>query len=85
MLIFFANDTKIYNINDDTTMWQDYLHKLYEWYNKWLLPFNIDKCSILHYGKHNHIYNYCLNNYRIKVDCFIKDLGLTFEDDGQIW
>ena len=45
------------------------------------LPFNIDKCSILHYGKHNNMYNYCLNNYRINVDSFIKDLGVTFQDD----
>ena len=60
---------------------QDDLHKLYEWSNKWLLPFNIDKCSILHYVKHNNIYNYCLNNYWIIVDCFIKDLGVTFQDD----
>ena len=27
------------------------------------------------------MYNYCLNNYRINVDCFIKDLGVTFQDD----
>ena len=38
---------------------------------KWLLPFNIDKCSILHYDKHTNMYNYCLNNYMINVDCFI--------------
>ena len=27
------------------------------------------------------MYNYCLNNCRINVDCFIKDLGVTFQDD----
>ena len=48
----------------------------YEWSNKWLLPFTIVKYSILHYGKHNNIYNYCLNNYRTNVD-----LGVTFQDD----
>ena len=77
----FADDTKLYNTTENTTVLQDDLHKLYEWSNKWLLPFNIDKCSILHYGKHNNMYNYCLNNYRINVDCFIKDLGVTFQDD----
>ena len=49
--------------------------------NKPMMTFNIDKCNILHYGKHNNMYNYCLNNYRINVDCFIKDLGVTFQDD----
>ena len=52
----FANDTKI-NTNY-TTILQDDLHKIYEWSNKWLLSFNIDKYSILYYGKHNNIYNY---------------------------
>ena len=77
----FADDTKLYNTTENTTVLQDDLHKLYEWSNKWLLPFNFDICSILHYGKHNNMYNYCLNNYRINVDCFIKDLGVTFQDD----
>ena len=27
------------------------------------------------------MYNYCPNNYRINVDCFIKDLGVAFQDD----
>ena len=66
---YFADDTKIYNTTNNTTVLQDDLHKLYEWSNKWL-----------HYGKHNNIYNYCVNNYRINVDCFIKDLGVTFQD-----
>ena len=26
------------------------------------------------------MYNYCLNNYRINVDCFINALGVTFQD-----
>ena len=76
-----ADDTKIYNTPDNATVLQDDLHTLYEWSIKWLLPFNIDKCSILHYGKHNNMYNYCLNNYRINVDFCIKDLGVTFQDD----
>ena len=38
----FADDTKIYNTTENTTVLQDDLHTLYEWSNKWLLPFNID-------------------------------------------
>ena len=33
MLIFFADDTKIYNTTENTTVLQDDLQKLYEWYN----------------------------------------------------
>ena len=42
---------------------------------------SIDNCNIVHYGKHNNIYNYCLHKYRINVDCFIKNLDVTFLDD----
>ena len=77
----FADDTKIYNTTDNTTVLQDDLQKLYEWSNTWLLPFNNDKCCILHVAKHNNMYNYCVNNYRINVDCFIKELDVTLHDD----
>ena len=77
MLIFFADDTKICNITDNTTILQDELHELYEWSHKWLPPFTLT-CSILHYPKHYNNYNYCLNKYMINIDCFIKDLCVIF-------
>ena len=69
---------QIYTTTDNTTILQDDLHKRYAWSIKWLLPFNIDKCTV--YVKHNYIYKYCLNNHRIDVDYFIKDLGVMFQD-----
>ena len=64
----FADDTRIYN----TTILQDDLHKLYEWSNKLLLLFSIHKCCILHYGKHNNIYNNCVNNQRIMLITLLR-------------
>ena len=29
----------------------------------------------IYHGKHNTIYNYCLNDHRINVDHFINDFG----------
>ena len=37
--------------------------------------------SVLLHGKHINIYNYYLNNHRIKVGNCIKDLNVMFQDD----
>ena len=63
----FADDIKLYNTTDDTSILQDDLQKLYEWSNKWLLSFNIDKCCALHFGKHNINYNYCMKNHNLNL------------------
>ena len=39
-----ADDTTICKTTDNTNILQDDLHKPYEWSNKWLLPFTIEKC-----------------------------------------
>ena len=47
----FADDTKIYNTTHHCDIIQSDLDKLAYWSEKWLLPFNVDKCKVLHYGK----------------------------------
>ena len=47
------DDTKIYNIVQDSGILKNDLDKLVLCSKEWLLSFNIDKCSILHFGKHN--------------------------------
>ena len=49
----FADDTKIYNTVQDSGILKNDLDKLVLWSKEWLLPFNIDKCNILHFGKNN--------------------------------
>ena len=46
----------------------------------WLLPFNIEKCKILHYGKENPNNDYMINAISVLSDSSIKDLGITFQD-----
>ena len=48
--------------------------------NKWLLPFNIEKCKVLHYGKVNPKNDYMMNDISVLSDSSIKDLGITFLD-----
>ena len=42
----FLQMTQNYIIQED-------LNHLLQWSNQWLLPFNIEKCKVLHYGKVN--------------------------------
>ena len=51
-----------------------------QWSNEWLLPFNIEKCKVLHYGKVNPMNDYMMNDISVLSDSSIKDLGTTFQD-----
>ena len=55
-LKLFADDTKLYREiqNDhDKEVLQNDLNELMDWSVKWQLPFNIEKCKVLHLGKNN--------------------------------
>jgi len=77
----FADDTKIYNTTTNTQHIQDDLNLLLQWSQMWLLPFNVDKCGIIHYGKHNTHISYKLGDKDISSNNLIKDLGVIFQDD----
>ena len=51
-----------------------------EWSNKWLLPFNIEKKSVLNYGKVKPKNDYMMNDISVLFDSIIKDLVITFQD-----
>ena len=57
------------------------LEKLVIWSKEWLLPFNTDKCNILHFGKNNPNIEYNMDDKLISASPTIKDLGIIFEDD----
>ena len=58
---------------------QEDLNHLLQWSNKWLLPFNIEKCKVLHYGKVNLKNDYMMNDIQVLSDSSIKVLGITFQ------
>ena len=83
-LKIFADDTKIFRLITDIIDRQDLQHdlnKVLEWSHKWQLPFNIDKCKVIHYSYNNPLYNYTLNNKPLTTDTSEKDLGVTFTSD----
>jgi endonuclease/exonuclease/phosphatase family metal-dependent hydrolase len=77
-LFLFADDTKIYAINDVQELQAD-LNQLVEWSKKWRLTFNADKCKHLHIGRNNpedlYLDGQHLNHVKEE-----KDLGVMFED-----
>ena len=76
----FADDTKFYNSAHLNHLIQEDLNHLLQWSNKWLLPFNIEKCKVLHYGKVNPKNDYMMNDISVLSDSSIKDLCITFQD-----
>ena len=83
----FADDTKLYREiqNDhDKEVLQNDLNELMDWSVKWQLPFNIDKCKVLHLGKNNPKHKYSIksgtnNEVLLQEVEEEKDLGIKFD------
>ena len=79
----FADDTKIFRAisdNNDSSSLQSDLTSLLEWSYDWLLPFNTEKCAIIHYGPNNPEYVYKMRDNNIKESKYERDLGITFDN-----
>ena len=64
MCQLFADDGKIFrsvNSQEDIRILQEDLSELTIWADRWQLPFNIDKCKILHIGRNNPHCTYEMN------------------------
>ena len=80
----FADDTKLYrkiNRQEDADILQVDINSLIHWSQKWQLPFNIGKCSVIHYGKNNLKMKYKLGDREMSISQEEKDLGVTFAND----
>ena len=75
----FADDTKLFGVVDDEThriMLQQDLHRLCHWSEMWQMPFNASKCTVLHLGCHNNVFDYFMNNHKLDAVNEEKDLGI---------
>jgi len=84
----FADDTKLFNITEtpsDNEQIQRDTDRLSKWSDTWLLKFNTDKCSTLHYGRHNPDNTYSLGEGSDRKDIPNNtqecDLGIVFSPD----
>jgi hypothetical protein len=82
----FADDSKlcrnVRNDNDRASLQQD-LDNLNHWSQKWQMQFNVDKCSVIHLGHKNNLYNYKLGDANLKNADKEKDLGVIVSGSGK--
>ena len=83
-LRMFADDTKMFSqVEDeqDASRLQEDLEALSVWSDTWMMPFNEDKCSILHVGHANQGYQYTMNSKPITSTQVEKDLGVLVDSE----
>ncbi len=76
----FTDNTKIGNsiITDhDRMSLQEDMRKISEWFHKWEMPFNVNKCHVLQVGTRKQKFDYEMNGSKIESVQFAKDLGVT--------
>ena len=84
LIKLFADDTKLFKAIeslDDVDIIQNDINELYAWSKKWQLPFNINKCKVLHFGKSKNHHLYTMNNSQLTIENSEKDLGVLFDTD----
>jgi hypothetical protein len=77
-LLLFADDTKIYAMDDLPALQAD-LDNLAEWSQEWQLTFNEGKCKHLHIGRRTPSTDLKLNDHTLERVNQEKDLGVIFE------
>ena len=85
-IIKFADDTKMGASADKSAtveQLQQDLQKIGEWSVKWQMPFNLDKCKVMHIGYKNNNVKYELLGRELESCQQEKDLGVTITNDLQ--
>lgn len=79
----FADDTKIFRTvgnPEEGRMLQDDIDTLATWSGAWQLPFNIEKCKVMHLGTRNLEQEYKMNGMVLQETSSEKDLGITVDN-----
>ena len=86
-LLKFADDTKLFRAvtnRNDIDLLQDDLNKLCNWSKDWLMPFNVDKCKIMHVGRgvtSNEYFMHASKLIDVDNEC---DLGVIIQNDLKV-
>jgi hypothetical protein len=86
-ILKFADDTKIYGkvgTSQGIEALRRDLETLSEWSEKWQMPFNIEKCKVMHFGNKNVEAKYCMNNFKLDVITEEKDLGVIISNKFKV-
>lgn len=82
-LIKFADDTKLWgrvDSQEEIDSLQKDINTLELWSKKNCMPFNVEKCKVLHLGKKNNKNVYSLMGRLLTDATEEKDLGVTFNE-----
>ena len=82
----FADDTKLGSNADNeeaVRQLQKDLEKIGEWSEKWQMPFNLEKCKVMHIGYKNMNHKYNLLGKELETCQQEKDLGVIITNDLQ--
>ena len=89
-VLLYADDSKLISIHDKENSYiltQLELNKLVEWANTWLMQLNLDKCKVMHFGKHSTDYIYTMrnvkndSNHTLATTSSERDLGIQITSD----
>jgi len=82
-----SHDTKIFGTSCDIHQLrklQEDLNDLFHWSTEWQMLFNVDKCNVMHFGKHNAHYDYTLNNKSLVEVTEESTLGIIISGDLKV-
>ena len=80
----FADDTKLGHRVDsaeDVDTLQRCLHKLQDWALRWGMSFNVQKCKVMHLGRHNNRAQYVMNGTMLETTSQERDVGVIVSSD----
>ena len=88
-LFLFADDTKIYRViskEEDCSKLQVDVNNVMDWFNRWQMKVNMNKCCALHVGGRHHLNKYQILDldgakYEIPVYYSFMDLGIIVDSD----
>ena len=78
----FADDCKLFSTAQSSRarqQLQEDLHEIGNWSTLWQLPFNVDKCRVLHLGPGNPHSNYDMSGHILSSTKSEKDLGVLVD------
>ena len=82
----FADDTKVAKVIDSEVKAQELqsiISNLQKWCENWGMNFNIDKCSVIHFGQQNRKYEYTMNNQVVSSNSSQRDLGVILSETSK--
>jgi ribonucleases P/MRP protein subunit RPP40 len=82
----FADDTKLSRgvANEcEVNVLRDDLKQIAKWSMDWQMLFNVDKCTVVHMGKNNMLYDYKMGDNMIRNSDVERDLGVLVGKSGK--